>query len=242
MNPIDELFTDIAREHLGIETLETRNSDSLDFHDVGVCGVKRAFLAAYQAGAGADREEAGTPCAKERWHVVNLSGMPEIRAGEVSIADIRLNGHNMKHGKAHARRIVAAVNACHGIATGALAAGLLREMHDALDRAALLMRRVHEGDHHALENLPGAAREARAVLTRAKTPATPKREAGAIPPTVIVTVRGGCVETVEATMPLRAILEDWDCEDRLTARKPYRAALPTGNLSGRKTARYLRQL
>lgn len=30
------LFTEIARKHLGIETLETRNSDSLDFHDVGV--------------------------------------------------------------------------------------------------------------------------------------------------------------------------------------------------------------
>jgi len=32
----------IAREHLHIETLETRRSDSLDFHDVSVWGVKAA--------------------------------------------------------------------------------------------------------------------------------------------------------------------------------------------------------
>ena len=40
MKPIDDLFTEIAREHL----------DSLDFHDVAVWGVKDALLAAYQAG------------------------------------------------------------------------------------------------------------------------------------------------------------------------------------------------
>lgn len=46
----DKLFATIAREHLGIETLRTRHSDSLDFHDVSVRGVKDALLAAYQAG------------------------------------------------------------------------------------------------------------------------------------------------------------------------------------------------
>jgi hypothetical protein len=50
MKPTPQLFTSIAREHLCIETLETRNSDSLDFHDVSVIGVKRALQAAYQAG------------------------------------------------------------------------------------------------------------------------------------------------------------------------------------------------
>lgn len=50
MTPIDDLFTEIAREHLGIETLETRNSDSLDFHNVSVWGVKDALQAAYEAG------------------------------------------------------------------------------------------------------------------------------------------------------------------------------------------------
>jgi hypothetical protein len=50
MKPRLELFTDIAREHLFIETLEERQSDSLDFHDVSVWGVKNALLHAYQAG------------------------------------------------------------------------------------------------------------------------------------------------------------------------------------------------
>jgi hypothetical protein len=246
MKSIDDLITEIAREHLGIETLETRNRDSLDFHDVSVWGVRRALLAAYEAGAGAaatGREDVGTPCARERWRVVNRTGMPEIRAGEVSIADIRLNGHNMKHGKAHARRIVAAANACEGIATLALEAGVLREMREALDRAAFLMRRVHDGDHRALRSLPGAAKEASAILTRANKGTTPSGEAGALPPIVIVTVRGGCVVTVESTVPLRVILEDWDCEDHRSGKKPYLAALPpTGHLSRCKATRCLRRL
>jgi hypothetical protein len=53
MKPTTELFTDIAREHLGIATLETRQSDSLDFHEVSVWGVKNALSHAYQAGVNA---------------------------------------------------------------------------------------------------------------------------------------------------------------------------------------------
>ena len=53
---LDALLTRIAQEHLLIDTLETRNSDSLDFHDVSVWGVKEALIAAYQAGlAGAQK-------------------------------------------------------------------------------------------------------------------------------------------------------------------------------------------
>ncbi len=47
---IDQLLTDIAKKHLNIETLETRNSDSLDFHDVAVWCLKDALQAAYEAG------------------------------------------------------------------------------------------------------------------------------------------------------------------------------------------------
>ena len=39
----------IAAEHLGIETLETRNSDHLYFHEVGVWGLKAALEAACDA-------------------------------------------------------------------------------------------------------------------------------------------------------------------------------------------------
>ena len=45
-----DLFTQIAREHLGIDTLEQRHRDHLDFHDVGVVGVQRALDTAYRAG------------------------------------------------------------------------------------------------------------------------------------------------------------------------------------------------
>ncbi|MCP3104242.1 hypothetical protein LZ198_35805 [Myxococcus sp. K15C18031901] len=43
----------IARETLDIETLETRDSDSLDFHDVPVWRLKDALEAAYRAGLSA---------------------------------------------------------------------------------------------------------------------------------------------------------------------------------------------
>lgn len=56
--PLDVLLTRIAQEHLFIDTLETRNSDSLDFHDVSVWGVKEALIAAYQAGLAAAQKTA----------------------------------------------------------------------------------------------------------------------------------------------------------------------------------------
>jgi hypothetical protein len=43
-------LADIARQHLHIETLETRGSDRLDFHEVSVWGVKAALQAAYEYG------------------------------------------------------------------------------------------------------------------------------------------------------------------------------------------------
>lgn len=40
----------LAKDLLDIETLETRNSDSLDFHTVSVWQLKKALEAAYEAG------------------------------------------------------------------------------------------------------------------------------------------------------------------------------------------------
>jgi hypothetical protein len=59
MTTIDDFLTDIARHHLGIATLDARYADSLDFHDVSVCGVKNALSHAYQAGVNASSENAG---------------------------------------------------------------------------------------------------------------------------------------------------------------------------------------
>ena len=47
---LEALLQQIAQEHLLIETLETRRSERLDFHDVAVWGVKSALLAAFEAG------------------------------------------------------------------------------------------------------------------------------------------------------------------------------------------------
>ena len=50
MNQIDTILTLIAQKHLSIETLETRRSDRLDFHDTAVWCLKDALEAAFQAG------------------------------------------------------------------------------------------------------------------------------------------------------------------------------------------------
>jgi len=52
---IDQLLTEIAKKHLSLETLETRKSDSLDFHDVAVWSLKEALQEAYEAGFNAKR-------------------------------------------------------------------------------------------------------------------------------------------------------------------------------------------
>jgi hypothetical protein len=40
----------IAREILGLDTLEVRNRDRLDFHELGVCQIRDALDAAFEAG------------------------------------------------------------------------------------------------------------------------------------------------------------------------------------------------
>jgi len=48
--PRDAIIAHIARQHLRFETMETRNSDTLDFRDVAVWSVKAALEAAFAAG------------------------------------------------------------------------------------------------------------------------------------------------------------------------------------------------
>lgn len=50
MSKLEELLTQIAQSKLGIETLETRKSDSLDFHDVAVWCLRDALETAFNAG------------------------------------------------------------------------------------------------------------------------------------------------------------------------------------------------
>jgi hypothetical protein len=52
----EALLLEIARRHFPrIQTLETRNSDALDFHDVAVWSIRAALEAAYAAGRAAAR-------------------------------------------------------------------------------------------------------------------------------------------------------------------------------------------
>ena len=50
MSKLEQLLTQIARSKMGIETLETRKSDGLDFHDVAVWCLRDALEAAFNAG------------------------------------------------------------------------------------------------------------------------------------------------------------------------------------------------
>ena len=45
----DQIIAGLAKR-CGFDTLETRRSDSLDFHDVAVWSIKEALEAAYEAG------------------------------------------------------------------------------------------------------------------------------------------------------------------------------------------------
>ena len=46
----DALFLEIAKRRFFIETLETRNRDRLDFHDVAVWAIHAALEEAFEAG------------------------------------------------------------------------------------------------------------------------------------------------------------------------------------------------
>ena len=52
-----KVIEDIAKQHLGLSTLEPRRSDSLDFHDLAVWQLRTALEAAYRAGLAAAKKE-----------------------------------------------------------------------------------------------------------------------------------------------------------------------------------------
>ena len=53
--PGEAILLEIAAKHFHIETLETRNSDGHDFHDVAVWSIRAALEAAFAAGQAATR-------------------------------------------------------------------------------------------------------------------------------------------------------------------------------------------
>ena len=75
----DQIISEIAAKHMSIETLETRKSDSLDFHDVAVWSVKAALEAAYGAGrASASQPEAEPPAERSgQWTTMTVDDAVE---------------------------------------------------------------------------------------------------------------------------------------------------------------------
>ncbi|WP_247309313.1 DUF6900 domain-containing protein [Ralstonia pseudosolanacearum] len=57
---IQRRLASIAAAHLGIEILETRKSDRLDFHEVSLWSVRRALEAAFEAGVEHSRKASET--------------------------------------------------------------------------------------------------------------------------------------------------------------------------------------
>ena len=53
----DAELLEIARRQFHLETLETRNRDALDFHDVAVWAIRDALAEAYDAGRRASAAE-----------------------------------------------------------------------------------------------------------------------------------------------------------------------------------------
>lgn len=47
---LNKIITGIAQKNFRVDTLETQNSDSLDFHDVAVWQIKEALTDAFLAG------------------------------------------------------------------------------------------------------------------------------------------------------------------------------------------------
>jgi hypothetical protein len=57
----EEDTLEIARRLLGLPTLDARNSDRLDFHELSVGQIREALQAAWDAGFKAATELAGRP-------------------------------------------------------------------------------------------------------------------------------------------------------------------------------------
>jgi hypothetical protein len=46
----NQVLEAIAKKHLRIDTLQTRDSDSADFHDLSIWSIEAALEAAFEAG------------------------------------------------------------------------------------------------------------------------------------------------------------------------------------------------
>ncbi len=64
MTTYETLLTRIAQKHLGLDTLETRHADHLDFRDLAVWAIHDALEAAFKAGVEVGASLASVPAIK----------------------------------------------------------------------------------------------------------------------------------------------------------------------------------
>ncbi len=84
-------------------------------------------------------------------------------------------------------------------------------------------------------DLAEAARACSAAIAEAEACGVPPVETAAVPPIVTITVQGGLIEDMDATIPVDVVVEDWDITDYDTGKKPARSVWKlTGGLSGPK--------
>jgi hypothetical protein len=114
---------------------------------------------------------------------------------------------------------------------------LLTVLLASLERCASLLADYDE--HPGEEGI--AYREAMAAIAEAEAAGIRPAVAEAIVPIVTVTVRGGLIEDMDATIPIHAVVEDHDVEDFDTGKKPARSVWTlSGGLSGPKADRLRR--
>lgn len=57
---MEKIIVEIAKKFFDVETLQTRNLDRLDFHEVSVGSMKAALDAAYKAGQDSNKVQMKT--------------------------------------------------------------------------------------------------------------------------------------------------------------------------------------
>src|SRR5262249_25830957 len=76
--------------------------------------------------------------------------------------------------------------------------------------------RAEECQEWKWENLEHAFRSAREAVAEAEACGLPSAEPSAVPPLMTITVRGGLIEDMDATIPVHAVIADWDVPDEDT--------------------------
>lgn len=112
------------------------------------------------------------------------------------------------------------------------------DLRAALEYALEYLKANDDGEDDVAPRIAVAS----AALTKAGTVGPAFSPAVACMPIVTISVQGGIIEDLAATVPVTVVVEDWDAPDEETGKKPTRSVHAlTGGMSGPKAAK-LRQL